>query len=145
MHLHSSQDLLAVFGLHAAYDKYVRPRIKPVDEPAPPEPALLSIGPAARKSGTPLAGGDKGKARRVDSPLPAGTRGSGPLSAGPVAIKQEPGLDGQDDDKRKKKKDTSYKHLVRHLPGLCCTPVSQPGVTALTRLHCATIGQANTR
>ena len=33
-HLHSTQDLLAVFNLHPAYDKYVRPHVRPVAEPS---------------------------------------------------------------------------------------------------------------
>jgi len=32
-HLHSTQDLLAVFNLHPAYDKYVRPHVHPLVEP----------------------------------------------------------------------------------------------------------------
>ncbi|KAF8525850.1 hypothetical protein BU17DRAFT_62411 [Hysterangium stoloniferum] len=32
-HLHSTQDLLSVFNLHPAYDKYVRPHVRPLLEP----------------------------------------------------------------------------------------------------------------
>ncbi|KAH7106425.1 hypothetical protein BKA62DRAFT_687118 [Auriculariales sp. MPI-PUGE-AT-0066] len=130
--LHSSQDLLAVFGLHAAYDKYVRPKITPIEEqdaatsttaPAPATTPASAVPPALRKVGTPLLTPgtpmlDKGKARRVDSPLPttpATARPTLTLSAAP--IKLEHPLDATVDDRGKRKKDHSYKHLVRHLPG----------------------------
>ncbi|KAF8512259.1 hypothetical protein JB92DRAFT_2929266 [Gautieria morchelliformis] len=34
-HLHSTQDLLSVFNLHPAYDKYVRPHVHPIGDPDP--------------------------------------------------------------------------------------------------------------
>lgn len=115
--LRSDQDLLDAFGLHAAYDKYVRPHIKPLDQqdtPPHPQSAL-----------------DKGKGRLLDSlGTGAGASGAGAglggrqVSMGPVAgpsapIKTEPGADGDEDGLggKKKKKEQSYRHLIRHLPG----------------------------
>lgn len=34
-HLHSTKDLLAVFNLHSAYDKYVRPHVRAIGDPDP--------------------------------------------------------------------------------------------------------------
>ena len=58
-HLESTQDLLARFHLHSAYDRYVRPSI-----PTSGEAAGAGMG-----AGASATFGDKGKGREVDMGL----------------------------------------------------------------------------
>ena len=101
-HLASTQDLLARFHLHLAYDRYVRPTIVNTGE----------AGGFGAGAGT---FGDKGKSRDFEM-------GSGEAGAN-VGSEVVPGIgDGEDDDgvgvKGEKKMKNNYRHLIKGLPGV---------------------------
>lgn len=103
-HLESTQDLLARFNLHSAYDRYVRPSILTSGD------AVVSGMGAGASGGL----GDKGKGKEVDVSMSevGGNTGSEAL----------PGAaDGEDEDgpggKGDKKMKNSYRHLIKGLPG----------------------------
>ncbi|PPQ67530.1 hypothetical protein CVT25_006071 [Psilocybe cyanescens] len=111
-HLASTQDLLARFHLHPAYDKYVRPLVTPGDD---------SMSASIHDQPTNAVDGatdrlDKGKGRERD-PATAGTPGP----SGVAEADQADGGDGDDDDapggKGEKKKKNTYKHLIKGVPG----------------------------
>ncbi|RXW17290.1 hypothetical protein EST38_g8566 [Candolleomyces aberdarensis] len=99
-HLESTQDLLARFHLHSAYDRYVRPAIVPGNEAT------------GGGMGAGASSGDKGKGKEVD--MDVGETGA---KMGSDVV---PG-GGEDDDeggggKGEKKKKNTYKHLIKGLP-----------------------------
>lgn len=102
-HLESTQDLLARFHLHSAYDRYVRPSILTSGD-------AVGSGTGAGASG---ASGDKGKGKEVDVGM--GEAG------GNVGSEALPEADGDDEDggggKGDKKMKNSYRHLIKGLPG----------------------------
>ncbi|TEB34805.1 hypothetical protein FA13DRAFT_1753727 [Coprinellus micaceus] len=103
-HLESTQDLLARFHLHSAYDRYVRPSIVTTGE---------AVGFTAG-AGAFGASGDKGKGRDFDM----GSSETG----GNVGSEVVPGTgDGEEEDaagvKGEKKMKNNYKHLIKGLPG----------------------------
>lgn len=105
-HLKSTQDLLARFHLHPAYDRYVRPNTSPGND-------AQGTGVGAGQSGGP---GDKGKGKEVDPEM-----GGAGASMGSEGV---PGAgDGEDEDgargKGEKKLKNTYKHLIKGLPGAC--------------------------
>ena len=105
-HLESTQDLLARFHLHSAYDRYVRPSVLPGNE----------AGSSGAGAGLGMASGDKGKGKEVDM-----DGGDGAANVGSEALPG--GGEGEEDDgaagKGEKKMKNSYKHLIKGLPGAC--------------------------
>lgn len=102
----STQDLLSRFQLLSAYDKYVRPYSLPVDAGDGNASSSLSVG-------------DKGKGKEKEV-IPRDV-------ASPAA--QTPGAGGDGDDeeqqgKGEKKWKTSYKHMIKGIPGALDTLTS---------------------
>lgn len=102
----STQDLLSRFQLLSAYDKYVRPYSLPVDA-------------GDGNAGSSLSVGDKGKGKEKEV-IPRDV-------ASPAA--QTPGAGGDGDDeehqgKGEKKWKTSYKHMIKGIPGALHTLAS---------------------
>ncbi|KAH9481400.1 hypothetical protein JR316_0005926 [Psilocybe cubensis] len=112
-HLESTQDLLARFHLHPAYDKYVRPLVTPGDD--------FASAPTHDQHAPPVDGAterlDKGKGKERDPATAAVTPGP----SGATEADHADGPDADDDDaaggKGEKKKKNSYKHLIKGLPG----------------------------
>lgn len=90
-YLASTQDLLARFNLHPAYDKYVKPYIEPLD------PAVTI--PQDNNPTTPTTDKGKGKEKEREKEK-----------------EKDQDEDDEDGGATKKKKDT-YKHLIRGIPG----------------------------
>ncbi|KDR76282.1 hypothetical protein GALMADRAFT_34991, partial [Galerina marginata CBS 339.88] len=100
--LSSTQDLLARFHLHPAYDRYVRP-------------FGHGGGPSMDQQRV-----DKGKGRERDGGFGAGSGAGGTPTAGGEADLGDGG-DAEDDDgpggKGEKKKKNTYRHLIKGVPG----------------------------
>ncbi|EAU85614.2 hypothetical protein CC1G_06327 [Coprinopsis cinerea okayama7 len=104
LHLECTQDLLARFNLHSAYDRYVRPAVLPGNE--------TGVG-----AGGPQTPGSKGKGKEVDVNMAEGGMNTGLGGGHPHGGAGEADDDDGPGGKGEKKKKNSYKHLIKGLPG----------------------------